>query len=90
MYQQEDDEGEGGHFEDNNANQNGNGTAGGHACPHCGKVFLSNANLIIHIRIHTGERPYHCDDCNVSFTNSSHLYRHYRTASHRSKVESLM
>lgn len=53
-----------------------------HPCPHCGKEFSSRANLVIHIRVHTGERPYRCPDCKVAFTSSSHFYRHTRSAAH--------
>ncbi len=53
-----------------------------HPCPHCKKAFSSRANLVIHIRIHTGERPYRCADCRVAFTSSSHFYRHQRSAAH--------
>ena len=35
----------------------------GHSCKTCGKAFPSKSKLIIHERVHTGEKPYHCDIC---------------------------
>ena len=34
-----------------------------HRCRYCGKVFGSDSALQIHVRSHTGERPYKCNIC---------------------------
>lgn len=34
-----------------------------HRCKFCGKGFSSDSALKIHIRSHTGERPFACQDC---------------------------
>ena len=34
-----------------------------HRCRYCGKVFGSDSALQIHVRSHTGERPYKCNVC---------------------------
>lgn len=34
-----------------------------HRCRFCGKGFSSDSALKIHIRSHTGERPYGCEKC---------------------------
>lgn len=45
-------------------------------CGYCGKVFYNEQNLKIHERIHTGDKPYKCDMCEKSFTQSSSLSTH--------------
>ncbi|CAB3255043.1 unnamed protein product [Arctia plantaginis] len=47
-------------------------------CPMCDKVFDRNQILKIHIRTHTGERPYICSKCPAKFSQASILRTHDR------------
>ena len=55
-------------------------------CHICAKGFPRSANLIRHLRTHTGEQPYRCSDCDRCFSISSNLKRHINAVHHSSFV----
>ncbi|XP_075685066.1 sal-like protein 2 isoform X2 [Rhinoderma darwinii] len=51
--------------------------SGKHKCRFCAKVFGSDSALQIHLRSHTGERPYKCNICGNRFTTRGNLKVHF-------------
>lgn len=51
----------------------------GHQCSVCGKFVQSRAHLTIHMRSHTGEKPFVCRICGRGFSVKSSLKSHFAT-----------
>ncbi|CAL1579446.1 unnamed protein product [Knipowitschia caucasica] len=49
-----------------------------HPCPICQKIFRKKQELQMHMRIHTGEKPFVCPFCGKTFTQHPHLKSHVR------------
>jgi DNA-directed RNA polymerase subunit RPC12/RpoP len=52
-----------------------------HCCSDCGKTFSRSSSLAVHMRVHSGQRPYECSTCTKAFSRSSDLARHMRVHS---------
>ena len=52
-------------------------------CKECGIVFDKKWSMNVHIRVHTGDRPYVCEvpECGANFARPQNLWRHHKTHS---------
>jgi len=49
-----------------------------HHCTVCQRGFLNKSNIKVHLRTHTGEKPFRCETCNKTFRQKAHLLKHYQ------------
>ncbi|KAH7973532.1 hypothetical protein HPB49_002123 [Dermacentor silvarum] len=50
-----------------------------HQCRFCPYASRHRGSLVLHERVHTGERPFRCHLCSRGFAHRSHVVRHLRT-----------
>ena len=51
-----------------------------HECCYCGKKFVTKNSMQIHMRVHTGEKPYACEYCGEKFNHNVSRKNHIRKA----------
>jgi len=47
-----------------------------HHCDKCSKSFTRKHNLMAHLRVHEGDKPFACNECGLTFTRENDKKRH--------------
>jgi len=59
-------------------------------CLVCGKRFVQNSHLTLHVQKHSGIRSHLCIECGKSFTTKGHLKEHMKFHTGERKVYECM
>jgi len=51
---------------------------GQHMCQICGRLFTERNNVLRHMQIHTGVKPYNCSLCPYQSNRNGNLIRHMK------------